>query len=212
MHMYNQYWGYILLARIFCETGRSSSRVPVQVLVGEQAAQKIASKCFSGEKRAGSFIAWDSLNSLFACQWFLEAFQETLEELLKEPEAGEFRSDCSWSYKYPKAVGWSITVPKEYAQQQGWNLSSRLRTISNNGTQAQFVADAGHRQLYSPQSRVFTVVFNLERKARGWEAKIHSLYVGPDLGEWEGNLTEKTNRVWLFGSTPGGPDLLEEED
>lgn len=169
---------------------------PVAIVVRRVTKERLRETCFRGPgvQKAGNFSRWHSAEALFSDAIVLELFLGYVAELCYKVD---LPGTYSYSLSYPAPVGWESTDrlrkydPGDLEEYALTRKSTCLRVKPDRV------------DLRAPKTCSITIVFELKLEHDRPVAVVHSLYPGADVGELEGNVTEREGRVFFDWNHPG---------
>jgi hypothetical protein len=165
------------------------SGVEVLIIVRRPTEERLRAKCFRGKHLAlaGNFYLWDSAESLFRDRTVIDQLLEELHDLWTKRDLGTH----SQSITHELVVGWESTDPLE-------NYAPDDLELFNPNRRSQGLRVKLHRtDLFAPKTQELTLVYELKSEDSNPVVIIHSIYPGIDIGELDGNVTQREERVFL---------------
>lgn len=177
----------------------------VCVVVRESTAQRLRQTCFrpGDQPRAGNFRHWRQMYSVLDDRIVMDALCNVLAKEIIEYE-GEV-VEASVQIRHDEVVGWAST-----SSINGF-VAHQLRDFAPNSHTRALVINPKRRDIRAPQTKLVTIVYEFKyEEDNGWVAVIHSIYPGPDIGELDGDITEREGVVFFTWEHPGetlSPDV-----
>lgn len=171
------------------------SGVGVAIVVRRTTEERLWTKCFRGIALplAGNFLRWCTAEDLFRDAGVMEHFLAELDELWSKQEFGT----SSVSIVHSMPVGWESTDALEnYAEDD-------LEEFHLNRKSWGLRVKTSRADLLAPKTHEFTLVFEFKSEGGEAVAVIHSIYPGSDVGELDGDVTDREKRVFFDWSHPG---------
>lgn len=168
---------------------------PVGIIVGHATEERLQTKCFRGTSLAcaGNFQNWNSASQMFRDDEVMNFFLAELDELWIKGEFGVQSVNILLS----KTIGWESTAPlSNYADadlehldlsRRSWGLRVKL----------------SRRDLLTPKTNELTIVFQLKSEDDRAVVIVRSMYPGFDVGELDGDVTDREKRVFFDWNHPG---------
>lgn len=165
------------------------------IVVRKSAKERLATTCFrgAGVSKAGNFSAWESAEKLFGTYGVTARLLAHLAELWVKRDFDTH----SVEIELPSRIGWGSTDhlmnyrPEELEEFKPNSRSTALRVKPSL------------KHLTAAQTHCLTVVFELKMERGHPVAVIHSVYPGRDIGELEGDVTEREQIVFFDWDHPG---------
>jgi hypothetical protein len=165
------------------------SGIEVLIIVRRPTEERLRTKCFRGKHvaLAGNFCLWDSVESLFHDPIVIEQFLEELHEAWTQRDLGTH----SQSITHEVVVGWDSTDPLEnYAPDD-------LEPFNPNRRSQGLRVKLDRTDLFAPKTQLLTLVYEFKSEDGNPVAVVHSIYPGIDIGELDGDVTLREQRVFL---------------
>lgn len=178
---------------------------PCAVFLTDKRLLRLNETCFRGSehlpqerpKLAGNFRACSSFYHFLHQPLLREAFDEGLRQIMRAKLSNKF---YRMTLKLSHPVGWESTLPlNELGQTE---LSQCQEQRLHPGATALFIPD---NLIKAPLTNLITIAGRLNYHVRKelWVFDINTLYPGVDVGVLRGNMTDKTNRIWLHRHNRG---------
>lgn len=167
----------------------------VAIIVRSQTEERLRTTCFrdTTQPLAGKFFRWSSVEELFHDHEVMEHFLAELSELWSQQEFGT----SSVSIVHSMPVGWESTAPRSnYAYED-------LEEFQLNRRSSALRVDCSRTDLLAPKTSELTIVFEFKRERDESVAVVHSIYPGVDIGELNGDVSEREWRVFFDWNHPG---------
>lgn len=171
------------------------SGVEILIVVRSFTEQRLSTKCFRGKNlaRSGNFCLWSSVYELFRDETVMEQFLEELHELWANRELGTH----SQSITHNLVVGWDSTDPVvNYVRHDLEYFNPNRRSVGMR-------VKLDRTDLFAPQTRELTLVYELRSEDGNPVVVVHSIYPGIDVGELIGDITKREKRVFFDWSHQG---------
>lgn len=174
----------------------------LEVVMQEKTDQLLKTTCFRSGLvvRAGNFSRWANPQQMFSDPEVIASFKEEVQDIVSSED--DPQSTFGFTGLYPEVVGWASTVPASAVPQ----ISFDRRKISDSPLKdayADFVTDI---TMQAPQTRLYTIIYELKRRGREgenkWVAIIYLLYPGLDVGELQGDVSQRESRVFFDFAHP----------
>ena len=165
------------------------------IIVRMNTEDRLATKCFRGTslRRAGNFSRWESAESLFQDEIVLRHLLAEFDELWQKQDFGTH----SVAIELSTPVGWESTgsldnyklddLEQFDLNRRSWGLRVKTSCID----------------LLAPQATELTLVFEFKSEDGKPVIIVHSIYPGSDVGELDGDVTEREQRVFFDWNHPG---------
>ena len=165
------------------------------VVVRHHTEDRLKKTCFRGyhNRLAGNFKLWETAESLFRDPIVMEVLLEEVHELWQNRDFGSRSATVVHSHD----VGWESTDLAEK-----FDLDELERFNPNRHSSALRVKQ--HLlTLKAPLAKLITLVFEFKDEDGNPTVIVHSIYPGTDIGELEGDVTEREDRVFFDWNHPG---------
>lgn len=169
--------------------------VAVAIIMRKQAEDRLSGTCFRGKSLAlaGNFSLWSFAEELFREQEITDSFLTELNEAWFEEDF----STRSVGITHSAFVGWESTDERSrYAPED-------LEAFTLNRKASGLRVKLGHTHLRAPRTKELTIVYQFKLEEDAVAAIIHSIYPGRDIGELDGDVTEREQRVFFDWNHPG---------
>lgn len=166
-----------------------------EIIVRRDTEIRLFEKHFRGTSRplAGNFMRWHSADRLFGDVGVMREFLAELNDLwLREDFATH-----SLCINHSAQVGWSSTDElKKYSAEalEAFDLNRRSHGLRVN---------LDRKDLRAPRTNKLTIVFEFKREGITAVAIVHSVYPGPDVGELNGDVSQREKCVFFDWDHPG---------
>ena len=172
----------------------------LSLLMDQRIVDRLSKKCFRDPQnpRAGTFHAWhDHYQALHALKHQLR--ETIIAELDEAPSAFDGIS-CSVECVFPFPVGWSSTADIKDIPLED------LELFKPNARSIAMRVRLGSKHL-ARQTNIATVIMNIQRShyGKGFTVFVNSMYPGKDIGDLEGNITQREGQVFFGWEHPGEP-------
>ncbi|MEQ1499961.1 MAG: hypothetical protein ABL917_01145 [Parcubacteria group bacterium] len=171
-----------------------------KLVVREVTERRLNRECFRGVQLnvAGNFLRWNSVNRLFHDK---EVVRRFLAEIEYRWSIQDFNTH-SVSITLSTYVGWESTV--ERARYSDEDLEHFETKNPNTGKKVWGLrVMLARKDILAPRTRKLTIVYNLKSERSDAVAIVEGLYPGIDVGEPEGDFTQRTNRICFDWNHPG---------
>jgi len=167
----------------------------VKVIVPQQTEARLAGTCFRGIslKKAGNFKLWESATELFQDQTVVRLLLEELDSQWVEGELGVF----SATFIHPEQIGWESTSPISA------EVADALEPFNLNRHSTGLRVRADRTDMLAPLTHGLTVIYELKDDCGGPISIIRSIYPGADVGELDGDVTNREQRYFYGWEHPG---------
>lgn len=159
-----------------------------------------------GNRRAGNFSRWESPNVVLRDRRFGELFHaichDIKTELERHPPKYSSDYDQRFCVPYPGIVGWSGTVPRSYV-----NGAELERFDINKHASGLKVMDS---EPLAPVTRLVSCTTRFrfhEAEPHNRVLMLYSLSPGPNVGELQGNVSEREGIVFFDFLHRGGENI-----
>jgi hypothetical protein len=174
---------------------RLGNGIGVTIIVRHTTEERLRTTCFRGTSlnRAGNFSRWDSAEDLFRDGVVLTQVLAELDGAWEDRDFGTH----SLCVKHPLFVGWESTdVLTNYQLDD-------LERFDLNRKSWGLCVKACRTNLLTPRTTELTIVFQLKSEYRKPIVVVHSIYPGSDVGELNGDVTNREKRVFFSWNHPG---------
>lgn len=171
------------------------SGVNAAIIVRRATEERLQTKCFRGTSLAlaGNFSRWSSADELFRDREVLEHF---LAELNVMWEKQDFATH-SVSIVHSSPTGWESTDDaKKYVETDLEQFNLNRRSLGQR-------VHLSHKHLLAPKTSELTIVYEFKSEDGKAVAIVHSIYPGSDVGELNGDVTEREQRIFFDFNHPG---------
>lgn len=167
----------------------------VGIIVRFQTEQRLRKTCFRGVtvRKAGNFSCWNHSEQVLMSGVVLKEFLAEITELWKRQDFGTHSVEIECDY----FVGWSSTAPL------GGYILEVLEPFKLNRRSEGLRVKYSRRDLRAPQTKLLTIVFEFKSEDGRPVVVIHSMYLGKDVGELEGDVTAREDCVFFDWEHPG---------
>ena len=167
----------------------------VAIVVRRITEERLRTKCFRGTHHslAGNFSRWNSVKELFLDEFVIKQFLDELSEMSLKQETGTY----GVSIIHTMPIGWESTAPIENYEQND------LEKFSLNRKSWGLRLKPSRTNLLAPQTSEITIIFEFKYENTKYVAVVHSIYPGNDIGELNGDVTDRENRVFFDWNHPG---------
>lgn len=166
----------------------------VKVIVRRKTTIRLMERCFRPRKFrcAGNFIVWESPRQLFDDALVHHEVEEQIAKLLSE-DNGTHR----FTIDYGSAVGWESTDHLDkYAD-------ADLEEFDINDDCWAWRVKRNRTDLKAPLTSLITFVVELRTEDNEQVVIVHSIYPGVDIGDLDGDITDREQRVFFDWKHPG---------
>ncbi len=165
------------------------SGVGVSIIVRMTTEERLLTRCFRGTdlRLAGNFSAWNSVFWFWKDQLVLDQFLREVEDLWATRDFDTH----SVNINHNVFVGWESTSPIERYNTddlESFRLNRRAQGLRVKTDRADLLA---------PRTKEITIVFEFRSENDRPVAIIHSIYPGRDVGDLDGDITEREGRVFF---------------
>ena len=156
--------------------------------------ERLQKTCFRGrdQKLAGNFKLWESIEDMFKGSVLNELTGDAWEQWA----ASDFGTH-SLSFEMTIEVGWESTIDQHMCQMD------ELEAFYPNKRSSALRIRPNSTERLAPLTRDVTIVYQLEDQRGEAKVTIWSIYPGVDIGELDGNITEREIRVFFDWDHPG---------
>lgn len=156
--------------------------------------ERLQTTCFRGrdQKLAGNFKLWESVEDMFEGS----ILNKVTDDVWEQWEHGVFGTH-SVTFEMPIHVGWESTVSRDKYSMDD------LEDFSPNKRSSALRIRPGRTEHLAPLTRDITIVYQLEEQRGAAKVTIWSMYPGVDIGELDGDITEREGRVFFDWNHPG---------
>ncbi len=171
--------------------------VRVWIIVRRKTKERLRTKCFRGlaQPLAGNFSHWESAEGLFNDPEMMKQFLAELSEVWSDQDF----STHSVSLVHTTPVGWESSAPLEsYAPED-------LERFKPNRKSSGLRVKPTRIDLLAPQTNELTIVYEFKPEDGQAVAIIHSIYPGRDIGNLDGDVTNREKRIFFDWNHPGKP-------
>jgi hypothetical protein len=179
---------------MFFERNMPSGQM-ARIVVPQFTIDRLYTTCFRGHELrcAGNFHRWRTVDSLLKDDGILTRLLEEIEDVATEPSA----DSESVTIEHTAFVGWESTISRDSC------LEADLEEFSPNQYATAMRVIPSRTQYLAPQTKDVTVIFKFHLECGIPTIVIKSIYPGTDIGEIDGNVTDREGRVFLDWSQPG---------
>jgi hypothetical protein len=177
-------------------TKRSTNGTPVLFVCLGRVEKRLEGTCFRQQttKLAGNFNKWCTVDEVIGDDQLSSLLAEEVVDLFSEGELGLH----SVTVSHPMNVGWASTDHLSYFS------SDELEEFHpNSRSTALKVILPSKLGRKAPLTKDVTIIFILEEQRGAPKATLVSLYPGTDVGDLEGDITEREQQVFYDWSHPG---------
>lgn len=178
---------------------RFSTKLPdgtdVSIVVRSETKLRLRDKCFrhKSKRKAGNFLNWRAVTEVFQDEGVIQQLLEELAEVRKQNCLG-INSMCQ---VHAVDIGWESTAP--LADYNAADLEEFKPNRRSNALRVR--ADRTH--LLAPLTKRLTLVYELKLESEKLVAIVHSMYPGLDIGELDGDISVREQRVFFAWDHPG---------
>ncbi len=171
-----------------------TTSVRMLVICPINAEERLKMTCFRGQdqKLAGNFKLWESVEEMFQGS----ALNKLEDDAWEQWRVDEFGTH-SVTIEMPIHVGWESTDNKDKYP------IDALEKFNPNGRSTALRIRSNHTEHLAPLTRDITLVYQLEDQRGEAKVTIWSMYPGDDIGELDGDITEREGRVFFDWNHPG---------
>ena len=179
---------------MFLQTDHFIDDLLVFIVVRRDTELRLRKTCFRGkdEKLAGNFSAYGDCMELFIDPKIVAG-------LMSDATIGLALGDTTRSVFIPagKQVGWEGTdCLANYVDED-------LEPFSPNHKSRAFRVKTDLTTLTAPRTDLVTIVYEVKNEGHQIAIVVHSIYPGLDIGELDGDVTERESRVFFDLNHPG---------
>jgi len=170
----------------------------VKVAMNDFVEKKRLATRFRGKTVAKScnFSMWENPDEVFAEKFVRREILVLCERLFFENEAEITESIC---IECPTIIGWDATAPVE-----NYNQDDLEHFDMPNGKSCALRVKTDRVHLRAPRTKMLTIICEfVRREGKLPRLNIVSMYPGVDIGDLEGNITEREKRVLFDFDHPG---------
>lgn len=171
------------------------SGVGAAIIVRRSTEERLQMKCFRGSLAfAGNFLRWNSADELFRDGEVMQHFLAELDEMWSKQDFATHSVNIVCSVP----LGWESSAScEDYSKNdlEQFNLNRRSWGLRVKLSQ---------KNLLAPRTSELTVVYEFKSEDGKAVAIVHSIYPGSDVGELNGDVTEREKRVFFDWNHPGG--------
>ncbi len=175
----------------------------MRLILPERHNRRLRGKCFRGARMrafAGAFALWGNFDELLDSEQFIAKLRDALRERLQDRRFGVHRLEL----KFDQAIGWDSLV--ELDELDSDEIEACIEGPPHPRQRARWhgkfmpvgvtVADL---------TDVMTIVVDIQPGRDGctWGVFVYTMYPGHDIGDLQGDMTEKTGAVFLDFMNPG---------
>ncbi len=175
---------------------KSQTANPVSLLLvcEVKTEERLQTTCFRGHglKLAGNFKLWKSVEDMFLGT-FCNMFVDDIWTQWNEKDFGV----CSVTFQMAIEVGWESTLRRHKC------LKDELEVFAPNKSSTALRIRKDLKDRLAPLTRDVTVIYELCDQRGEPKVTIRSLYPGTDIGELDGDITEREGRVFFDWNHPG---------
>jgi hypothetical protein len=184
--------------------------ISFRILLPVKQRERLANRCFRGKclKKAGNFRLWDSFESLMEDVKILELFLAELSKIVADLDDRDLVTE-SFTLEYGSPVGWASTI--SFNALPGDVTVEYFLLNRRGGTGMKVVnSDFG-----APLTSEVTFIVSIRQETRDgepyWLVFTQSIYPGTDVGELEGDVSEREG-VAFFDFAQYGSDFPEHSE
>lgn len=181
-------------------THRFVNGTRVWASVADIAVQRLKGTCFRGTHRAcaGNFSKWGNALDMF------DGSEDVMDQLIEDVEQAvraETWGANSVCMKLGYMVGWTATCARGTISEDVLEPF----TLGKNGKASGLRVKLDATHILAPQTDLATVIYELRsgRSSGSFQVIVWSIYPGPDVGEIQGNITERERQVFFDFNHPG---------
>jgi hypothetical protein len=159
------------------------------IIVPWSTEKRLRSTCYRGPmiRRAGNFMRFNSSDDLLGDQIVINALLSDLDKLWRRKWRGHYR----FSITCPDFVGWESTAPlKNFAP-------TDLEPFEPNKKSSALRVRLDRPDLVAPKTREIVIIAEVRQENGNPVIILHSAYPGKEIGQLEGNITEREGRVFF---------------
>lgn len=181
----------------------SHAKPTVTANVSPEQVDRLTGTSFRGRahRLAGNFSRWNNPGQMLDDQivraQLLEHVRLTIAECKEQQKSGW--KHCLATIVHTDIVGWDST--DDVLKYDDDDLE--IFQPNKNSCARRVLASRVH--LLAPQTKQFTIIYDLVRSATGPDrlVDIQTIHPGLDVGKLLGNVTHRTGRVYFYSSHPG---------
>jgi len=180
---------------MYIRKGLKKNGLPAAIIVRAATEERLRAKCFRGRTvcKAGNFSRWSTPVQLFSDTLILEQFLDEISVLWDKKDFGTH----SVEIRCDNIVGWSSTAPTiDFAPDS-------LEQFNPNRKSVALRVKLFRTDLLARQTKLVTIVYEFKVEAGNPVAVVHSAYPGEDVGELEGDVTAREERIFFDWNHPG---------
>lgn len=165
------------------------SGVRASIVVRESTEERLLGRCFRGTdlRLAGNFSVWNSVFWFWKDNLVLGQFLKEMEDLWSTKDFDTH----SVNVIHKVFVGWESTSSIERYK------ADDLEPFKLNRRAQGLRVKTDRTDLLAPRTKEITIVFEFKSENDQPVAIIHSIYPGRDIGDLEGDVTEREGRVFF---------------
>ncbi len=160
----------------------------VTVVVRYDVEERLKTTCFRGgvNRLAGNFFRWNDIKEFFRDKFIIQELADEVADAFENSAPGNLSAEI----EYKDFVGWDSTNKMSnfsHEQLEWFRPNRRSRALRVRPELADVLA---------PKTKKITFVYELKREAGQPTAVIWSIYPGEDVGELNGDITEREKVVF----------------
>jgi len=168
----------------------------VEIILPRHQAERLTGTCFRGPqcRQAGNFFRWRFFADFIKDPMVRQCLLSKLQKLVEEANVNK---NHRIELKFDADIGWDSVMdinelkPCEMIGEEERQLNRRATAV---------FLPVGN--ILAPKTNFVTLVIQ-QRHVGHWQFKIQTIYPGPDVGQLQGNMTERFGLVWLGWDNPG---------
>lgn len=173
------------------------SGIGAAIIIRRSTEERLSTKCFRGTSLAfaGNFLRWNSADELFRDREVMQLFLAELDEVWSKQEFGTHGVNIACT----SPVGWEGTDDaKKYEESDLEDFNLTRRSWGKR-------VHLSRQDLLAPKTSELTIVYEFKSEDDQAVSIIHSIYPGIDVGELDGDMTGREQRIFFDFSHPGEP-------
>lgn len=176
-----------------CYTYLSDGKTTIKVVFPHKTKERLRTTCFRpGAQLAGNFFRWKRPEDVLEDPVVRE---QLLEGLLKAIAEEDWET-TSIEVVHADEVGWCSTAPRE--RFRNYHVQAFKPNVRSTGLKVK----SAFSRIRAPRTTLCTFVLRVH-PGETYSAVVYSLYPGRDIGELEGDVSEREGVVFFDWAHPG---------